>query len=59
VRRLVGYGRFEGIEAAAVLAKLHEAARLYVGIVLVCDWLRQTGFGRRLQVVVCAEVIRR
>jgi len=30
VRRLVGYGRLEGIRAATVLTKLHEAARLYV-----------------------------
>ena len=30
VRRLVGYGRFEGIEAARVLARLYAAARLYV-----------------------------
>ena len=30
VRRMVGYGRLEGIETATVLAKLHEAARLYV-----------------------------
>lgn len=28
VRRLVGYGRFEGIETAAVLARLYAAARL-------------------------------
>jgi hypothetical protein len=30
VRRLVGYGRFEGIEAAQVMARLYAAARLYV-----------------------------
>jgi hypothetical protein len=30
VRRLVGYGRFEGIEAARILARLYAAARLYV-----------------------------
>jgi hypothetical protein len=30
VRRLVGYGRFEGIETARVLARLYEAARLHV-----------------------------
>ena len=30
VRRLVGYGRFEGIEAARGLARLYAAARLYV-----------------------------
>jgi len=30
VRRLVGYGRLEGIGMATVLTKLHEAARLYV-----------------------------
>ena len=30
VRRLVGYGRFEGVEAAQVMARLYAAARLYV-----------------------------
>jgi hypothetical protein len=30
VRRLIGYGRLEGIETATVLAKLHDVARLYV-----------------------------
>jgi hypothetical protein len=30
VRRMVGYGRLEGIGMASVLASLHEAARLYV-----------------------------
>ncbi|MBZ0208924.1 MAG: transposase family protein [Hyphomicrobium sp.] len=30
VRRLVGYGRFEGIEATRALARLFAAARLYV-----------------------------
>jgi hypothetical protein len=30
VRRLVGYGRFEGIETAQVTARLYAAARLYV-----------------------------
>ena len=30
MRRLIGYGRLEGIETATVLARLHEAARLYV-----------------------------
>jgi len=30
VRRLVGYGRFEGVEAALVMARLYAAARLYV-----------------------------
>jgi hypothetical protein len=30
VRRLVGYGRFEGIETARALARLYAAARLYV-----------------------------
>jgi hypothetical protein len=30
VRRLVGYGRLEGIGMATVLTRLHEAARLYV-----------------------------
>jgi len=30
VRRLVGYGRFDGIETAKVMARLYAAARLYV-----------------------------
>jgi hypothetical protein len=30
VRRLVGYGRFDGIEAAKAMARLYAAARLYV-----------------------------
>jgi hypothetical protein len=30
VRRLVGYGRFEGVEAAQAMARLYAAARLYV-----------------------------
>ena len=30
IRRLVGYGRLEGVAAAAALARLHEVARLYV-----------------------------
>lgn len=30
VRRLVGYGRFEGVEAAQIMARLYAAARLYV-----------------------------
>ena len=30
VRRLVGYGRFEGVETAQSLARLYAAARLYV-----------------------------
>jgi hypothetical protein len=30
VRRLVGYGRFEGIESARVMVRLYAAARLYV-----------------------------
>ena len=30
VRRLVGYGRFEGIETARIMARLYAAARLYV-----------------------------
>ena len=30
VRRLVGYGRFEGAEAAKAMARLYAAARLYV-----------------------------
>src|SRR5207247_6224449 len=31
VRRLVGYGRFQGIEAARALARLFAAARLQIG----------------------------
>jgi hypothetical protein len=34
VRRMVGYGRLEGNGAVAVLAELHEAARLYVNFFL-------------------------
>ena len=30
VRRLVGYGRLEGVAAAEALGRLHDAARLYV-----------------------------
>src|SRR6201985_1864661 len=30
VRRLVGYGRFEGVESAHALARLYAAARFYV-----------------------------
>ena len=30
VRRLVGYGRFDGVETARVMARLYAAARLYV-----------------------------
>jgi hypothetical protein len=30
VRRLMGYGRFEGVEAAGVMTRLYAAARLYV-----------------------------
>jgi hypothetical protein len=30
VRRLMGYGRFEGVEAARVMARLYAVARLYV-----------------------------
>jgi hypothetical protein len=34
VRRMVGYGRLEGNKAVAVLAELHESARLYVNFFL-------------------------
>ena len=34
VRRMVGYGRLEGKAAVAVLAELHESARLYVNFFL-------------------------
>ena len=30
VRRLIGYGRFDGVETARVMARLYAAARLYV-----------------------------
>ena len=30
VRRLVGYGRFDGVETARIMARLYAAARLYV-----------------------------
>jgi hypothetical protein len=30
VRRLMGYGRFDGVETARVMARLYAAARLYV-----------------------------
>lgn len=30
VRRLTGYGRFEGVETARVMARLYAAARLYI-----------------------------
>src|SRR5438552_599995 len=30
VRRLIGYGRFDGIETAKVMARLYTAARLHV-----------------------------
>jgi hypothetical protein len=30
VRRLVGYGRFDGIETATVMARLYAAGRLHV-----------------------------
>ena len=30
VRRLVGYGRFDGIETAGIMARLYAAARLHV-----------------------------
>jgi hypothetical protein len=34
VRRMVGYGRLEGIQSVAAVAELHEAARLYVNFFL-------------------------
>lgn len=40
VRRLVGYGRLEGSEAAAVLNELHLQARLYVNFFLPCFKLK-------------------
>ena len=32
VQRLVGYGRLEGVAAAATLARLHSASRLFVNV---------------------------
>lgn len=40
VRRLVGYGRLEGEQAAAVLDELHREARLYVNFFLPCFKLK-------------------
>jgi hypothetical protein len=34
VRRLVGYGRFDGAETARIMARLYAAARLYVNFFL-------------------------
>jgi transposase InsO family protein len=41
VRRLVGYGRFEGIEAARTLARLFAAARLHVNFFQPCFKLKE------------------
>jgi hypothetical protein len=30
VRRLIGYGRFAGIESAQVMGRIYAAARLYI-----------------------------
>ncbi|RXG83552.1 hypothetical protein [Bradyrhizobium vignae] len=45
VRRLVGYGRFEGIDAARPLARLFAAARLYINFLprFVLEYLIPTG----------------
>jgi hypothetical protein len=52
VRRLVGYGRLEGGETAAVLDELHRHARLYVNFFRPCFKLRsKTRIGAR----VCKE----
>jgi hypothetical protein len=40
VRRLVGYGRLEGSEAATVLDELHRHARLFVNFFLPCFKLK-------------------
>jgi hypothetical protein len=40
VRRLVGYGRLESDQAAAVLDELHRQARLYVNFFLPCFKLK-------------------
>jgi hypothetical protein len=36
VRRLIGYGRLEGCEAASIVDELHRQARLYVNFYLPC-----------------------
>lgn len=41
VRRLVGYGRFDGIETAKVMARLYVAARLHVNFFLPSFKLRE------------------
>lgn len=42
VRRLVGYGRLQGLEAARILSRLVEAARLYVNFFQPSFKLRET-----------------
>ena len=36
VRRLIGYGRFEGIETARVLVRLYAASRLHTNFFQLC-----------------------
>ncbi|MEY9280733.1 hypothetical protein ABIA03_001925 [Bradyrhizobium yuanmingense] len=37
VRRMVGYRRFEGLEAAELLAELYRSARLFVNVLRRCS----------------------
>ena len=50
VRRIVGYGRFEGMAAAAALAKLYAAVRLQTN-------LFQPSFKLRKKIRVGAKVV--
>ena len=40
IRKMVGYGRLEGLRAAAALARLHDVARLYVNYFQPCFKLK-------------------
>lgn len=61
VRRLVGYGRFDGVETARVMARLYAAARLHVNFFRARSVHRErlrtcAGTGRWLcRAVDCAE----
>ena len=48
VRKMVGYGRLEGMRAVAELAELHRAARLYVNFFLPSFKLQTRSKGARL-----------
>ena len=52
VRRLVGYGRFEGMEAAGALAHLYAASRLHTN-------LFQPSFKLRKKTRIGARVVKR